>query len=324
MTKTGRPSRLIAACGASLALAIPAAAAAEEPAPGVAFSGFVDGAALIPTSGYEPGARGVTFGVDQVELDLRAAPSPDLAVAADLNVFPSTAAPLTGDSLFEQAFVTWSPAPIEGLSLTLGKRNAPIGIESIDPVDMYQYSSGLLFRYATPSNLTGLFAGYEAGNTSALLMATAPWDTPAGSAGVLVGGRAQQIAGPATLGLSATHGPLPTPDEADPQLMVDVDAKVELDGLTLFGEFNYGSLGDDTSIGYLVAANYAVTSSTSVTLRGDSLDREFGTIIKQTDLTVALLHSLSGNLAATLEYKYQMPDQGDDQSLAALEFTAKF
>ena len=323
----------------ALSTTLPAAARAQEtddaPGPtGPSFSGFVDSSLLTPVAGQPSGTRGVTFGLNQVELDARVSPDANLEVGVDLNFFP--ASPIaTDDALLEQGFVTWSPESTEGLSLTIGKQNAPIGLESLDSIDIPAASGGLIWQFAVPSNLTGLFVEQELPVGTGLLFATADWDSPGANGEVLVGARYDIEAGPLAVGLVGTHGPIPEV-EADPTAERDTDIAgsarstadltltLSLDSATVWGEFVYNTLGDDDATGWTVAGNYELSDSASVTGRLDQLKKSYGTAVDETDLTVAALLQTTPHLRTAIEVKHQLPEAGDAQTSAALQFIASF
>ena len=274
---------------------LPALAGAQETAEPAApaspvFSGFVDSSLLAPVAGQPAGTRGVTFGLNQVELDARMTPDANLEVGVDLNFFP--ASPIaTDDGLLEQGFLTWSPEATEGLSLTIGKQNAPIGLESLDSIDIPAASGGLIWQFAVPSNLTGLFVEQELPVGTGLLFATADRDTD-------VAGSSRSTA--------------------------DLTLTLSLDSATLWGEFVYNTVGDADATGWTVAGNYVFSETASLTGRLDQIKKDYGTEVDETDLTVAALLQTTPHLRTAIEVKHQLPDAGDAQTSAALQFIASF
>ncbi len=302
---------------ASLLIAAPALAQ-DDAGPQVNISGFVDTSLYIPfddTSEW-------SIGLDQVELDFEASPHSTVDIRMDLNVFPS-AAPPAADDLVEQGYLTYSPSAVEGFSITAGKWNAPIGVEYLDPIDMYQYSYGLLFTHATPSNLTGLNLGYEVGDITIMLFGTNDWDTPRSSDNFMTGGRVAWAANDTSLGLSTTYGPIV--EDVDGQLMLDVDFIQGFGDTTVMAEFNYGSLGDLSGIGALLKLNQAFGNH-SVTGRFSYLDSEYlNDGIKQWETTLALLLGVADGFGTVIELRYDnMPDLEEDAIGAAIELTASF
>jgi len=138
------PSRAVAVLVAVLLLAAFPALAAD----GTVFSGFVDASGTGDLT-----ARTGTFGLDQTEIDVVRAVNERCTVRADLEWVKD------GEGWIqdvEQGFLTYRFGGARGLEATLGKFNAPMGFESLDPVDMYQFSHALVFDYGLPTNLTGL------------------------------------------------------------------------------------------------------------------------------------------------------------------------
>lgn len=305
------------AAALSMLAATPALAQDAE-APSWSLSGFVDTSLFVPFDDTNEWS----VGLDQIELDVEASPHSTVDLRIDLNVFPSAAAPLA-DDLVEQGYVTYSPSGVEGLSLSAGKWNAPIGVEFLDPIDMYQYSYGLLFTHATPSNLTGLNLGYEIGDITVMVFGTNDWDTPRATQNFMTGGRVAWASGDTSAGVSTTYGPIV--ENIDGQLMIDVDFVQGFGDTTLMAEFNYGSLGDLSGIGALLKLNQAFGNH-SVTGRFSYLDSEYlNGGVKQWETTLALLLGVAEGFGTVIELRYDsMPDLDEDSIAAAVELTASF
>ena len=319
-----------------LLLALPAAANAQDailleaPAPAAtveaaapSFSGFVDSFLFAPLDGFAAGARGVAFGLGQAELDARFTPDPELEIGLDLNYFPSS--PLgAADGLLEQGFVTWSPDAADGLAITLGKQNAPIGLESLDPVDLATVSGGLIWSYGVPSNLTGLFIKQDVALGSVQLFTTAEWDTPAAVGGAVIGGRVDLEQGPLWAGLVATHGPAPE-GETPARTMANLTAGYELGSLTLSGEFLFSDVDGDQANGWTLLATQAINDKTNLTVRVDQLKKEFGdAAIDQADVTLVAGYSPTPHLSTMLEVKQAAVGDDGAKTSVALGVTASF
>jgi hypothetical protein len=285
---------------------------AEEATPGVSISGFVDTSISVPDIDFPVGGDGYVIGFDQLELDFETSPEAGLTIRADLNWTPENAV-AAFDDLVEQGYVEAQYA--SGLYFAAGKMNAPVGAEATDPVDMYQYSHGLLFDRATPGNLTGFFTGYTGDAMLVRVWGTSNWDRSSVADNLLVGGRFEYSMDGGHTAVSATMGPIT--DREDSVLMVDVDTAWNFDKMTVFGEFNFGQVdssieGEDalTSIGFMVKVNYALSDMASATIRFDSLDRFDA--FKGMSATAALLFSMFDNVGALVEVRADMPDAGDD------------
>ena len=310
--------------GIALMLCVPSIAGAEEAAAeaaptGVSVSGFIDTSASMPMTGVPDGDKKVTFGVDQIELDFESSPVAGFTVRADLNVFPAGGAVLA-DDLIEQAYLEYYfGGGSDGFSLTVGKVNAPIGIEVLDPVDMYQYSHGLLFSFATPSNLTGVFAGYDDGAISAKLWVANDWDMPGSADLPNFGGRFQYgFEDLGHVGLSTTY------EQGSDFLMVDLDSALQFGDFTLFIEANMGMLDSEIAIGALGKVNYAISDSYSVTGRFDYLDQSKTGGYKGMSGTGAFLFAVNDNFIGAVEVRADMPDEGDVGVMGAVELIASF
>ena len=326
----------IIAPATALLVALPAAANAQEaillevPAPAAtveaaapSFSGFVDSSLFAPLDGFPAGSRGIAFGLGQAELDARFTPDPELEIGLDLNYFPSS--PLAAaDGLVEQGFVTWSPDAADGLAITVGKQNAPIGLESLDPVDLATVSGGLIWSYGVPSNLTGLFIMQEVALGSVQLFTTAAWDTPAAVGGAVIGGRVDLEHGPLWVGLVATHGPAPE-DETPARTMANLTAGYELGDLTLSGEYLFATDDGKEAKGWTLLATQALNDKTNVTVRVDQLKKEFGDeAIDQADVTLVAGYSPTPHLSTMLEVKQAAVGEDGALTAVALGITARF
>ena len=306
----------------AILLEAPAPAATIDPAAAPSFSGFVDSALFAPLDGFPAGSRGIAFGLGQAELDARFTPDPELEIGLDLNYFPSS--PLgAADGLLEQGFVTWSPDAADGLAITMGKQNAPIGLESLDPVDLATVSGGLIWSYGVPSNLTGLFIKQEVALGSVQLFTTAEWDTPAAVGGAVIGGRVDLEQGPLWVGLVATHGPAPE-GETPARTMANLTAGYELGSLTLSGEYLFADVDGDQANGWTLLATQALNDKTNLTVRVDQLKKEFGDAIDQADVTLVAGYSPTPHLSTMLEVKQAaVGDEGATTSVA-LGVTASY
>lgn len=304
---------------------VPAAAQTlgEPEGPNVTFSGFVDTSVYIPITGFPADGDEVTFGLDQVELDIEANPSDGLIIRTDINAFPAAGVP-TYDDLFEQGYIDWEHD--NGYFLRAGKANAPIGAEGIDPTDLYQYSQGQLFTSATPSNLTGFFTGYRSDSFSAQVWVTNDWDLPTTPRSASTGLRLEYAFDAGHVGLSSTMGPLPSDN---PYYMVDLDTALNFGSLTILGEFNIGLDEALTRWGFLLTGSYAITESVSATLRVDhlaeSVDAAPGVAaidFSNTSLTAAGLFTLTDNFGLVAEVRTDLPEGGDPVVGSALELLA--
>ena len=306
----------------AILLETPAPAATVEAA-APAFSGFVDSSLFAPIDGFPVGGRGVAFGLGQAELDARFTPDPELEIGLDLNYFPSS--PLgAADGLLEQGFVTWSPDAADGLAITVGKQNAPIGLESLDPVDLATVSGGLIWSYGVPSNLTGLFIKQEVALGSVQLFTTAEWDTPAAVGGAVIGGRVDLAHGPLWAGLVATHGPAPE-GETPARTMANLTAGYELGSLTLSGEYLFADVDGDQANGWTLLATQALNDKTNLTVRVDQLKREFGdAAIDQADVTLVAGYNPTPHLSTRLEVKQAAVGEDGALTAVALGITARF
>lgn len=314
--------RLIPISGALIATTLLAGPSYADPV--VKLSGFIDSSISYKFTPEAESKKGVSLGLDQVELDIDVAVTDGLQVRTDLNLFPAEAAGLNGfDRIVEQAFFEWYCGGDKGLFLRGGKWNAPIGFEVADPTGLWQYSQGLLFTRATPTNLTGFALGWAGESTTVQLWVTNDWDTPSTPKDASVGGRVQQSLGDTgTIGLSTTYGAF-VDDPA--KLMVDLDAALTFGDLKLGAQFNFGKQDDLQSLGFLIAGNYTFSDVVSATVRFDWLDREIMDLpYKGMSITGAGLFNITSGLGLIAEVRADMPDGGDTTVGGALELLATY
>ncbi|MFO0744398.1 MAG: outer membrane beta-barrel protein [Myxococcota bacterium] len=309
-------------------LGLQAGTAHAEPA--IKISGFVDSSLVYVFTPKLLADQGLFLGLDQVELDFDVAIVQGLRLRTDLNFFPHAGIDTTGgpvsvfDQIVEQGFAEYNfDGTDKGVFLRAGKWNAPVGFEVTDPTGLWQYSQGLLFTHATPTNLTGFAFGWIGETTQAQLWLTNDWDTPSTAKDTNIGGRVQQAVGDVgTIGVSATYGSFV---EDPAKLMIDLDLAFTFDKLKLGGEFNYGKQGDNDSIGFLLSANYTISDLVGVTARFDYLDRKILDLpYKGMSITGAGLFTLTPGLTLVAEVRADMPDGGDTAVTGALELTAAF
>lgn len=309
------PPRTGAEPGEAAATATPAA----SPLPAwLTLGGFVDTSVVVP---FESDPD-VLFGLDEIELDVLARPTDGLTVRLDLNAFPAESVALD-DRLVEQGFVEYFfQGGAEGFFLTAGKRNAPVGVESLDPVDKFTASHGLLFTFATPSNLTGFFGGWVGDGLTVMAWVTNDWDLPVTSDSAIAGGRVAYAFGDTgTLGLSGTWGPFVADD---PRTMLDLDLALTNGSLTLFLEGNFGRQAEENSLGVLVAARYDFTEHLGASLRWDWLDRPFDGLDNVSSATAAFLFAFNDYVLGRLEVRADMVDFAPPDWTGTAQLMAKF
>ncbi|MCA9772889.1 MAG: outer membrane beta-barrel protein [Myxococcales bacterium] len=143
----------------------------------VEFHGFVDTSYFIaesidPVTGNgtpQTGGSLSTFSLNQVELRFSAS-TEWAAMLAEVEFFQNptnfpngvngdTAS--TDDVNLEQGWIAITPPSLPGFALKLGKFNAPIGLESLDPDARMQVTNSAVFNDLAPFNLTGLLVEYK-------------------------------------------------------------------------------------------------------------------------------------------------------------------
>ena len=262
------------------AVSVPAVNAADVA--GVNISGFVD------VSFSDADNSSSTFGLDQVEVDFEKSLSEKLSLRADINHLQGSA--LVFDDLVEQGYVTLTLDKVgTGLDLTLGKFNAPIGFELLDPVDMYQFSHALVFDNGLPTNLTGVMGTYKVNkDIDVAAYIVNGWDNSTdNNQNKTVGARVGINAMPdVAIGLSVISGTNET-TTLNKRTVYDLDATITMvDNLTIGAELNAGSeenanslvggSGDGDWTAYLIMGHYDIDDTYGVTLRYDTFNDKHG------------------------------------------------
>lgn len=296
-----------------LAFFVPVASFAADGGSEAVFSGFVDASFLSEERGNS------TFSLDQVEIDIEKKLSDKLSVRADINYLSgdagtvtltgagaatATTDALTFDNLVEQGYLTYNLPIGEGIALSVGKFNAPIGFELLDPVDMYQFSHALVFNFGLPTNLTGIM-----GSTTFTDMVDLSvyfvngWDNNIDNNDTkTAGGRLgiTPIEG-INIGFSVISGS----NEAsgvnstnNNKTVVDVDLTVSIvENLIIGAEYNSGkdegasvlTVGGDAKwSAYLLMAHYDFTDRYGLTARYDYFDDEDGARLGNTVMGVGV------------------------------------
>jgi len=330
---------------AALAVMMTAPDAQAEEKSDLKISGFVD-------FSYSDTSDGLgTFSLDQVEVDLEKQLAPNLSARADFQFGNDGAivASTDGGVGIEQGYVTYSLP--QGVDITAGLFLAPIGFESLDPVDMYQFSHGLVFTNGLPVSLAGLMASASPNEMFDLsVYVVNGWDLATDNNNTkTIGGRLGITAvNGVSIGISAITGPETAVNE-NIRTVFDIDLTVTtIDKLTIGAEFNSGeedkasavTAGQDAKwTGYSIMANYAVSDSLGVTLRYEVFDDEDGSRLgtvggkaqEQDSITLALAHSLGDGAGVVAEIRQNGSDQKafdggaeDSQTAYAVEFTYSF
>lgn len=278
-------------------------------------SGFADASYV-----YDANATAGEFGLDQAEVDITHRASEKTVVRADLEWIKD------GDGFVaqvEQAYMAYTCG--WGATFTLGRFNAPIGFELVDPNEMYQYSHSLVFTYGLPVNLTGAMVhkGLGAGfDTRAY--AVNGWELNTETNKVLTwGGHVGYSRGVSAAGVSVITG-----EEADAatgvefdRTVYDVDLSYKPDGWVFGADLNSGKVTaggtEQTWFGFLVMAHRDYNGWSGLTVRYDYFDDQdgyaFGLVGDEaqtrTAIAIAPTFVLDEGFGALVELRLDMSDQ---------------
>jgi hypothetical protein len=280
-----------------------------------AISGFVD------ASYFENLAnRGGEFGLDQVEIDLDHQASEKTLLRADLEWVKDGEGFL---AQVEQAYMRYTVGA--DWSFTLGRFNAPIGFELLDPNEMYQYSHGLVFDYALPTNLTGLLIGKSVGeNFEVLTYGVNGWDQNAETNRLKTyGGRMGYANENSTAGFSVISGKEGGGADSEfKRTVVDLDFGGTPEGWVYGGDLNFGSVkftdGSEANwLGVLAMIHRDFKDWWGLTLRYDFIDDQdewvFGPVEgeaqKRQAITLAPTFVLDEGLGVLVEARVDFSDR---------------
>jgi len=316
--------------------------AGDEAATETRISGFVDASY---SGNVDTG--GDAFRLDQVELDVEHHVGGKLLLRADVES--------AGDGALsvEQGWVKMSLPRFSRHSLTVGKFNAPMGVELLDAPQMLQYSHSLLFDYGLPTNLSGaLVEGPLAGAADYKLFVVNGWDqNDETNASHSWGGRlGWSLGDKGGVGLSFIRGREDAVKTSGPEdlQVVDVDLLFRpRSGTVLFAEFNSGTAtpvggADQSWSGWMLGGHVDFAAVWGLTLRYDTLADEDGVLFgmvnganqSRTALAAAITVAAGPGRTVLLEARHDGSDQdafsdgeggltGGTTQLA-LEFTQTF
>lgn len=285
------------------------------PLAGFEISGFVD-ASYFANNLDQVGS---SFAVDQVEMNLIRKLGTSSSLRVDIEGVNHGEHGYEFD--IEQAFVTFTPADLDPITITFGKFNAPIGFELLDAPDMFQFSHALVFDFGLPTNLTGAMVSADLGGGFDLAVHVSNgWDQNEDlHRGKAFGTRLGYAVGDVvTAGMSVLHEQ--DPDDGTEYLSVyDFDLSVTpVEALTFGAEFNRGtSTLDDTASkwwGVLVMGNVAFGDKYGFTVRYDRFEDQgavrLGSGLEETRqaITLAPLVELGHGIGAVLEFRVDWSD----------------
>lgn len=268
---------------------------------------------------YDANAAAGEFGLDQAELDVTHRAGAKTVVRADLEWIKD------GNDFVaqvEQAYLAYTCNA--GATFTLGRFNAPIGFELVDPNEMYQYSHSLVFTYGLPVNLTGAMVHKDfGGGFDARAYGVNGWDVNDETNKVLTwGGRLGFTRNAFAAGASAISG-----EEADDtgfefdRTVLDVDLSYKPAGWVFGADINSGKVEaggtEQTWLGFLVMAHRDFNNWAGLTVRYDYFDDKdgyaFGLVGSEaqarTAIAVAPTFVLDEGFGALVEVRLDMSDQ---------------
>jgi hypothetical protein len=282
-------------------------------------SGFVDASYFYDANANINNATAGEFGLDQVEVDITHRASEKTVVRADLEWIKNGEA---FDAQVEQAYMEYTCN--RGTTFTLGRFNAPIGFELLDPNEMYQYSHSLIFTYGLPTNLTGAMARRDLGCGFDLrAYAANGWELNAETNKVLTfGGRAGFTRDFSGAGVSVITGQeIDASDVEFNRTVYDIDLSCKPEGWVFGADINSGKVtaggADKSWFAFLVMAHREFNSWSGLTVRYDYFDDPdgytFGLVGVEPQsrqaIAIAPTFVLDEGFGALVELRFDLSDQ---------------
>lgn len=283
-------------------------------------------------------ADSATFAVNQAELDVNINLGNGLSARVDLQANKSAANSATGvefDNVeAEQARVDYN---FGDWTLTLGKFDTFIGLEGLEPIDNYQYSSSLAFALE-PTQHTGLALGYDNGFFNGALavvngIAVQNPDNNDEIGFALHGGITPTKAWAfnvnfATADEGAANGTGTTAVNERDTTLVTADIKWSNYGWTLAAEYaqldqdkNTTTTADIENTAMSFMANYAFTERFAVTARYSVNEYDNGIVDTATskdgdatEFSISPSYAFTPNWLGSIEYRSESVDAGTTHS----------
>lgn len=301
----------------ALLVAASTVSAADLTLRNVDLGGFVTGRYLSDNN-----ARS-TFQLSEVELDV-GVKGEKVGAQVDIDSTGSVLGLGVGDANLEieQGYVeVYNLFQNKGLDFRFGKFKAPIGYESLDPVDLYPITHSLLFTFAIPTNVTGaLIHKTFSDNYDLKLYAVNGWDQNTDfNRGKTLGGRFGGEAGKLGWGISGIWGPEKALNNAQKRFVLDADFSYNgFSDWTLGGELNVGREKGGRNIsgtgvlhrewrGFMGFARKQLTDKLGVSGRLDWFQTTNAST-KNWGLTLAADRQETKNLVWKVEATYQQTD----------------
>lgn len=276
-----------------------------------------------------------TFNLNQVELRLSASSEWASFLAEveffqnPVNYFPADGLNATNSVDLEQGWVAITPPMLPGTALKLGKFNAPIGLESLDPDARDTVTNSAVFNRLAPFNLTGANLSYygEVFGFEALVANGYDADSNGlnGNKELTYGVKGQATFGPVTgvFTFLGGSGDLSGSMEANDKTyiydgVITFAPEISDDfGFSTGFEFSYGTIenfnvvgdsGDTEWFGFIGRARIDV-GDFGTTFRFDYIDDRDGFVAGNESgdlwsITVSPSYAITDNMFVRLEYRY--------------------
>jgi hypothetical protein len=250
------------------------------------------------------------FTMDQAEVDFKFDFGGGLSAQIDLQ------ATANNDAMVEQAYLNYDWGNFD---LTVGEFATVVGLEGLEPVDLYQYSHSLTFELE-PSYHTGLYGNYENGIFNAGLGIVNSL-SPANNAD-----NNDELAVLVHLGLKPTEawsmnlnyatadeangtitsGAIPAGTSADTDLLT-VDVSWSNYGWTVGAEYvasevdMAGTANDTETKAWMLMANYAFTEQFALTGRYSTAEGKTGGDLSE--ISISPSYAFTPNWLGLIEYR---------------------
>ncbi|MBF0197430.1 MAG: outer membrane beta-barrel protein [Planctomycetes bacterium] len=282
------------------------------------------------------------FSMDQAEIDFKLNISEGLTARVDLqagsaisnsvNIADETS---STDGIIEQARIDYA---MGDWTLTMGKFDTFIGLEGLEPVDMYQFSNSLTFSLE-PTQHTGLAVAYDNGffNAAGALVNSATPANPDNNDDISIALHAGVTPNKAwAMNLNFATG-----NEADlgvvenDSTLLTADVQWSNYGWTTGLEFAKAEedLNNEEFTAYELMGNYMFTERFGLTLRYSTCNQD-STDADAKEFTISPSYAFTPNWLGLIEYRSESVDAGytkdntasvgQDANIIALETTLSF
>lgn len=232
----------------------------------------------------------------------------------------------------QEAFIAYAPEWAGGGSVKFGKFVTLLGAEVIEAPANPNFTRSFLFGYAIPFTHTGLLFTMPLAETVSLSAGVVNgWDNVVDNNDdkTFLGNLTITPTEIVTLYVNGVYGNEATDGDGDARGVFDFVASVDLDPISLSGNFDYGSEGDGSWLGFAGIVGLDLRSAAEmpfgVYLRGEVFDDQdgfrTGTEQQLYEITLTGKYFLTENLTFWVEFRHDGSDEDGfvDEGIAGID-----